>query len=341
MKKIILIIIIFLILWSYLSVNIFAKGIIIANNKKIIDIFRSHDQKATLELIEKIDEYDKIIIHMGAEYVFRKGSAFYYKSSQENLKFFCKTLKTRDKKIYLWFLDSFGSNQFNSIYQEHREIIDDNYNFLEKLEIDYDGIVIDLEWINLPDANNTAKYLDILKYLDFKFTDSYLAAFLPLIDNPSENKNRGYPEKEILNSLDNIITMLYLKDGDFFLKNEKLNLYINSSRTEDLRKYYQSKKYLTALSLQQGIILQRNENLYFIKSSTGYNYKNKSRLFYKKEEKYYNIYGYEIKENFSIIKDDGTEEIISSTDKIHFLELKKEKLINDDDYLWEFFLLNE
>ncbi|MGM0410975.1 MAG: hypothetical protein ACQEQF_09470, partial [Bacillota bacterium] len=138
----------FLIL-NFQAKSIDSQGIILADNQKIIDIFRNKDKTKVDSLISDLKNYNKIIIHLGAKKVFERGNAFFYKSSQENLNYFINELKKDDKKVYLWFLDSFGGDSFLEIYNEHEEIIKANYNHLKKMNLNYDGIVIDLEWINL------------------------------------------------------------------------------------------------------------------------------------------------------------------------------------------------
>lgn len=194
------------------------EGIIIANNNRIIEIFRSPTKEKINTLIDDLDHYEKVILHLGSKYVFEKGSAFYYRTSQENLKYFCEKLSQKNIEVYLWFLDSFGNKGFTDIYNNYKEIIDNNYNHIIQLDLKYEGIVIDLEWINLDtDIDNSTKYLEIIKYLDEKFINKKFYAFASIIDNKAENIKRGYSESELLKHLDNIIPMLYIKDGGFYL----------------------------------------------------------------------------------------------------------------------------
>ena len=146
-----------------------SQGIILANNQKIIDIFRSKDKDKVDLLLQELEEYDEIIIHLGSKKVFERGSAFFYKTSQKNLKYFANQLDKNNKKLYLWFLDSFGGDSFLNIYSQYQDIIDSNLYYLNKLSLEYEGIVVDLEWINLNTGDNSKKYLEILKYLKNNF----------------------------------------------------------------------------------------------------------------------------------------------------------------------------
>jgi len=325
---------------TYQGEKVQSQGIILADNQKIINIFREKNNTKVDQLLQELEEYHEIIIHLGSRKVFERGSAFFYKTSQENLNYFIEELKKDNKKIYLWFLDSFGGKNFLEIYDQYQEIIDANHSQLEKLDLNYDGIIVDLEWINFGTKDNSKKYLEILNYLNSKFSDKEIYAFASLLDDNLENKNRGYYEKEMLEYLDNIIVMLYLKDGGYYLENNQLNLIFKNERIENLREYYNKENYKIAISLIGGIILERNGNLYSIKSSNEFLYQQKCEKLYETDREYYTIKGYEARQNFSIIRDDGVKEEIKSGERLHFLKIKKENLVKTNDYIWEFFLLN-
>ncbi|MGM0437475.1 MAG: hypothetical protein ACQEQD_04315 [Bacillota bacterium] len=151
MKNITFSLLIFILIFSSLvfcGQKVQSQGIILADNQKIIDIFRNKDKTKVKQLLQELKKYDEIIIHLGARKVFERGNAFFYKTSQENLRYFINELKKDNKKIYLWFLDSFGGKNFLEIYDQYQGIINTNYSQLEKLDLNYDGIIIDLEWIN-------------------------------------------------------------------------------------------------------------------------------------------------------------------------------------------------
>ncbi|MGM0502739.1 MAG: hypothetical protein ACQERJ_09420 [Bacillota bacterium] len=320
----------------------YSQGIILADNQQLINIFRSEDDKLVQQLAQDLESYDKVILHLGAKKVFTRGNAFFYRTSQENLIKFSKILAQNDQKLYLWFLDSFGAAGFSELYQNHQEIIDANYTTLQNLDIAYQGVVIDLEWINLQgNSDNSKKYLELINYLKNKFITKEVSAFASLIDNPSENRQRGYREQELKKKLDNLIAMLYIGDGGYYLKDGQLQLYLSANRVEDLRAYYQQQNYGVAVALAGRIILERNDKLYFIKSANQFKYQEQVELDYSREEKYVRVRGYSSKGEFEITRNDGVVEKIKADDRLHFIEIKEDDLVEEEDYIWEYFLLQE
>ena len=345
MKKMVLMVLLLLTVFILLRPQrTAAKGIIIADDQKILNTFRAQDSQQVKKLAAELKNYDKVILHLGSRTVFERGYPFFFKSSQQNLVIFAEELEKQGQQLYLWFLDSFGSSQFLDIYTEHREIIDQNREMLKQLGLKYEGIVIDLEWINLnsaaAEADNSKKYVEVISYLAEVFSDKELYAFASLIDSQVENIKRGYQEEEILSYLDNIIVMLYLKDGGFELKDGKLKLKISARRVEELRDYYQKHNYQTAVSLTGGVFLERNQSLYFIKTAAEFPFAEKTEELYQKEEKYYLSRGFKAKNNFELIRNDGLQEEIRAGEKIHFLKIKAAELIKEEDYLWEYFEIN-
>ncbi|MGM0369924.1 MAG: hypothetical protein ACQEP9_05870 [Bacillota bacterium] len=345
MKKIkmsLLLIIFILVVVSYLGAsNAYSKTMILADNQQLINIFRRDNQQLVDQLVEDLSGYDQVVLHLGAKQVFRRGNAFFYKTSKTNLINFAEQLEQRDQDLYLWFLDSFGAEGFSEIYQNHQEIIDDNFAELERLDLNYKGIVIDLEWINFNDADNSEKYIEIVDYLKNKFSDKEIYAFVSLVDNQVENKKRGYYEEKLLKRVNNLIPMLYIGDGGYYLEDGELQLYLNANRVEELRNYYQKQDYEVAVAVVGRIILERNSNLYFIKSAKQFNYNQRVQLDYQREDKYVTVSGYSPKEEFAIERNDGEVEEIKEDDRLHFIQIKEDKLVQTDDYIWEYFLLQE
>lgn len=342
------IIILFLIILNFLVIKsgiVEAKGIIIADDQEILEIFRDSDQNQIIELARDIREYDKVILHLGSQKVFSRGYPFFYRTSKENLSIFARQLEKQDQKFYLWFLDSFGNDMFLNIYNDHQQIIDSNYQYLKKLDFDYEGLVIDLEWINLglevgSDANQ-ARYLEVLEYLKNKFETKELYAFMSIVNDQQENISRGYQEAEILKYLDNLIVMLYLKDSGFYLAEGELKLTLSDNRIGSLREYYQANNYQTAVSLEGGIFLERDEVLYFIKTTNNFAYRDQSQLFYRKENKYYKTSGFILGKDITLKRNDGQISKLKQGDRLHFLEIKGDNLLIENDYIWEYFQLQK
>jgi len=340
-KKLIFIFIIFFIVNHFANNIVHSKGIIIAEDQRVLETFRSRNQNVIKNLAESVSEYDEVILHLGNKKVFTRGHPFFYKTSIENLEYFANQLDKQDQKLYIWFLDSFGSESFLEIYEDYQEIIKTNLKTINEIDLDYDGIVIDLEWINLGSGNNSKKYLEVLEYLSKEIGSKKLFAFMSIIDNESENINRGYNEKEILKYVDNIIAMLYIKDGGFYLKDSKLKFPISSNRIEDLRKYYNANNYRVAVSLEGGIILEREERLYFIKSTNKFAYNDKVVKLYTDEKEYYRVTGFVPQESFYIKRNDGIKAKIIEEDRIHFLYVKDNNLLKEKDFIWEYYLMEK
>lgn len=322
-----------------------AKGIIIADDQEILEIFRDYDQAQIIELAWEISKYDKVILHLGAQKIFSRGHPFFYRSSQENLIIFAEQLQKQNQDFYLWFLDSFGSEMFLDIYDNHQEIIDANHSQLEELNFNYDGIIIDLEWINLglesDSGDNQNKYLEILEALKNKFSDKELYAFMSIVNDEAENLRRGYNQEKIIKYLDNIIVMLYVKDAGFYLANNQLNMSLRDRRIDDLRNYYQENNYQTAVSLEGGIFLERNNELYFIKTTNQFDYIDQSQLLYRKEKKYYIISAHNPRTDIILRRNDGQLVEFEENDRLHFLKIKAENILTETDYIWEYFQMQQ
>jgi hypothetical protein len=341
-KKLILVIIIIFFIVNLSANNIVHSiGIIIAEDQMILETFRSRNQKVIKNLAESVNEYEEVILHLGNKKVFTRGHPFFYKTSIENLELFANQLDKQDQEFYIWFLDSYGSESFLEIHKDYQEIIETNLKTINEIDLDYDGIVIDLEWINLGSGNNSEKYLEVVEYLSKEIGNKKLFVFTSIIDNVSENISRGYKEKEILQYVDNIIAMLYIKDGGFYLKDGKLKLSISSNRIEDLRKYFNDNNYRIAVSLEGGIILEREERLYFIKSTNKFIYNDKVVKFYTDEQEYYKVKGFIPQESFYIKRNDGIEAEITEEDRIHFLSVKDNNLLKEKDFIWEYYLIGK
>ena len=344
MRKIKISLLVLIILLSGLlckSLKGYSKGIILADNQELIKIFRPDDQQLVDKLLADLVDYDQVILHLGAKDVFKRGNAFFYRTSQNNFRYFARRLKERDQDLYLWFLDSFGGPSFLDIYREYQQIIDANYKGLKDLNLPYQGIVIDLEWINLNSKDNSKRYLELIDYLNEKFSDKDIYAFTSLVDDSEENKRRGYHEEKLKLSLDNLIMMLYIGDGGYYLEDGKLKLYLTANRVDDLRKYYQQQDYGITVAVVGRIILERNGNLYFIKSANQFDYLDQVELRYQSEQKYVKISGYKPKKTFKLQRNDGVVEKINLDDRLHFIEIKQERLVQESDLLWEYFLLKE
>jgi nicotinamide mononucleotide adenylyltransferase len=214
-----------------LSLALFSKGIIIGDDLFILKTFRDKEQKDILEIVNNIDQhFDEVIIHMGRADVSERGNFFFYRTSKENLKYFANLLEDRGIKLYLWFFDSFGSDDFLSLYNNRLNLITSNKKFIESLNITYEGIVVDFEWINLGEDENTEKYMTFLRDLKSIFFDKKVMAFTNTIDSEYENTKRGYDLERMAEIIDGMIPMLYVVDFGIYYENEDIKMNFSDAR---------------------------------------------------------------------------------------------------------------
>lgn len=325
-----------IILLSLIQTIIYSKGIIIANDSIMLKTFRDENTQYFKNMAEHINKnYDETIIHLGKETAYKKGSLFFYKTSKENLKTLLDNLKT---KKYIWFLDSYGSEEFEYIYQNYETIAKENLKFLENLNIEYDGIAIDLEWINLnSNFQNNKKMIEIVKNLKKIIGKKKLFLFSSIIEDEKENSLRGYDESE-LSKYATLVPMIYIKDFGYYLHENKLKLNFNENRLENLLKYFNSKNYKISYSLESGIILHRNQNLYFIKTINNIDsLYSKTKQIYIDEQKHYKIEKLIVIEDLYIQRNDSLYEKILQNEEIYFLKINPEAVENSF-WIWEYFI---
>jgi hypothetical protein len=56
---------------------------ILADNQQLINIFRRDNQQLVDQLVEDLSGYEQVVLHLGAKQVFRRGNAFFYKTSKK------------------------------------------------------------------------------------------------------------------------------------------------------------------------------------------------------------------------------------------------------------------
>ncbi len=241
-----------------LSWSGYAKGIIIGNDSIVQSVFQNYSPDQIKEFARGIlSGYDEVILHLGRKYPFNTGGFYSSPKSKENLALFCKSINNKGGKVYLWFLDSYGSKGFSGIYSGYREIIDDLKSNLSELHVVYHGVVIDMEWINRPVGNNNKHYLEILQYLKESFPNKKRYAFVSLTDDKEENKRRGFDENEMLKYLDNLIPMLYLADGGFRTEYGFVHPLLKDWRISQLKKYFKEHQYKPAYSMEKSLLVKR------------------------------------------------------------------------------------
>lgn len=313
--------------------------IVMANDSEMLKLFRD-DNIRVVEIANDISKnYDGVIIHLGNQNIFDRGGLFYYETSQKNLFEFINIIKNQNKKIYFWFFDSFGSEAFLNLYYKHLEILDNLKPKLDKYN--FDGIVLDLEWINYNldniEIQNNQKLNEIIMNVN-KIFDKKVYNFTSLIEIDEENVKRGY---DTLN-YDNYFPMLYIKDGGFYQgKSGEPVPHINDNRIENLREFYKNNFYKTVVSLESGIILKNNNNFYFIRNFNKFDkdteeiMKNliKTREF---NNKYYSIYEMKVDKDFLLKKNDDLNESLKKDQIIYFFKVNPQ-ILSENDIIWEYF----
>lgn len=337
-KKLILILIV-------LNLNLYGSNnyIIIADDLLMLRLFRD-DKNEIINMAKDISKkYDGVILHLGNTVIFDKGGQFYYETSKKNLSEFINIIKSQNKKVYFWFFDTFGSKDFLSLYGKYPEVIQTIKPELEKY--DFDGIVLDLEWINYNEEGieirNNSKLEEIIFNLENIF-DKKVYNFASLIESHEENEKRGYDKT----NYHKFFPMLYIKDGGFYSGSFGEPIpFINDNRIEALKDFYKNNFERVVVSLESGIILKKNDNYYFV---TNFNNTNKDltgisenlKKIREFNNKYYSIYEMEVIKEFKLQKNDESYENLEKNQVIYIFKTNKE-IISEKDIVWEYFKFND
>ena len=318
-----------------------AKGIIIANDDKLYEMMNSNDVVKWDIFKNNIkNNYKEVIIHLGSRFAFKEGGLFASEISQNKLVELANYLKTNKISLYLWFLDSHGSEDFLDIYKEYKQIIDSNLNKLKELKIKYSGIVFDLEWINEPNAYNNLKLIEICEYASNTLGGEYkFYLFASLNENNIENTKRGYLVDLLFNHIDGFIGMVYPRDGGIDLQ-DKPKPFINYFRTKSLAKFYRKISSHVAFSVESGIILSRNDKFYFIKTINDKDSLKSFLLELTYSDKLVSLYEIKSMSNKTIIRNDGVKELIRPDDRLFYIEVNHKVALNQKYFFWEYFFIH-
>lgn len=319
----------------------FSKGIIIADDVKVVNLFNDSDSLNIARFANHIaNQYDRVILHLGRDYSFERGGMFFSNRSKQNLRIFSKVLMDRKCMLFLWFLDSYGAQQFEKIYTYYKNVIDYQKEKLEEFNILFQGVILDLEWINLPDADNNAKLYEILYYLKLVFDKKITGLFAPLIDNLEESKLRGYELDSIKKLVDLPIAMLYPKDAGLYVDSKNIRPCLPDIRFKALKRFFKTYHIPVAVSLESGLFLLRNEKFYFIKTTCTIpeNITSSLNLIYEFKQTVLTIRVYQPKVNISITRNDGVIETVLPAERLVFLYIPP-SIVQPEDYIWEYFLM--
>ena len=321
--------------------NVSAKGIIIADEAKETDLFNKSEDSIILFANQLSGQYNKVILHLGRTYVFRNGNIFTSVKSKKNLVTFCNLLESKNVKVFLWMLDSYGGDRFQEVYKEHQSIISENVSVLDTLHISFSGVVIDMEWINRRNYHNNEKFVQLLGYLKNKIGDKNLYFFASLINDNKENMSRGYNMKNI-NEIARPIDMLYINDSGYNLSNDQLQPNLDDDRIVELKRFFKKKQWLVACSFVSGFVIIRNENQVTLdhKAIDMTNILPNLSLDKKQENTFYTIYNYTVKKRF-VIKN-SLDEFMTAKKNDVFCHIEvKPDIAEENDFIWEYFYLNQ
>ena len=317
-------------------------GIIIADEKQQTIIFNS-DANTVSSFADSIsNSYSKVIIHLGRSFVFRRGNIYTSKKSQQNLVLFCDILKRNNVKLYLWQLDSYGGSSFLKIYSQYKEIISENMDIIDSLNIQYDGIVVDLEWINNDEYDNSERFLELMKFFRERIGNKDLKYFASLIDNHEVNRKRGYSVSKLPEIQAFPIVMLYPSDGGFYFHRRKLKLHLDDARIKELKLFHKFNGWNVAVSFTADYYINYHGKAIKIdkkmleKDSVLLNY----FIVKSREYKNYKIHTYKSKNKTLLYDLKGNKFEFAENSVLYKFEMKK-TILENNYYIYEYFNLKD
>ena len=318
-------------------------GIIIADEKQQTKLFNSDEDTVTAFADSISKNYDRVILHLGRTFVFRRGNIYSSEKSKKNLVLFCNALQSKNVKVYLWILDSYGGEKFMDIYDEYKEIIDEDISTIDSLQIPYVGIVIDLEWINRKNFTNNDQFIQILKHIRKRIGKKELGFFASLTNDENKNSKRGYDISKILKYADYPVVMLYPNDGDFYVERKKIIPKLDDARIKELKKYYEKQNWKIAISLKKAYILKDHDNLTVLNITKNIKDSVLAKLSFssKKEYKYYSMSYFNVDKGFYVNDKKGETLFVKKNDVIGIFEATKNSIISPDDFIWEHFNIKQ
>ena len=326
---------------ALLSNKVSAQGIVIASEKKQTELFAS-DQAAVKAFADTItSRYNRVILHLGRSYVFRRGNIFTDDKSQKNLRFFSDQLSSKGIPLTLWFFDSFGEEAFAKLYTEHKTIIDENLHMLDSLKIKYAGIAIDMEWINLKNSDNNAKLEEITGYLRQKLPrEKRLSFFASLVESDKENVLRGYREDRLVRNEANPIAMLYPVEAGFHLEGQTVLPWLDDKRISSLKHHYKKENWEVAVAVADKWICQQHFDPTEVEPLSAKPEFTNAQLQPDKAPRmnYWKQECFTVKAPLTVDFEKGGKRLLHPGDKIYHFSIDP-GLADGDCYLWEYYHL--
>ena len=324
-----------------ISFQLKATGIIIADEEKQTRLFNSTEEVVLRFADTIISHYDSVVIHLGRRYVFRRGNIFTTERSRENLAMFSTYLQAHNVKIYYWFFDSFGGDRFDNIYKEYKEMIDENMKEIDRIFPTYDGIFVDLEWINRKGYNNNNHFIQIIKYLREKIDKKEIYFFASLLDNEKSNRNRGYDMIELKKYNALPVTMLYINDGGYYLDRKNVYPELDDDRIKKLSNYYRKKDYKVAVSLTDCWLIKKGKEVVSVTLSDEDVRDIESNLFLVKQipYKYFTMKYYLTKKELNVTISKSEKYSLGKNQPVYFSEINRD-IVKHYNFVWEYFNIN-
>lgn len=316
-----------------------AHGIIIADEKKQTLFFNGDSSEVMKFAADISSKYDRVILHLGRSFVFRKGNIYTSETSRNNLKLFAEVLQSKGVPLTLWFLDSFGNENFDQLHAMHKEICDENLKMLYDLKIPYYGIAVDIEWVNLNNGNNNAKLEEVISYLRKKLDkDKKLYFFGSFHETEEENISRGYTRELLSGNTATPIAMLYPLSSGFYLDDKIINPYMDDHRINTLKDFYKKANWEVTVALGDQWIChtgKKNSQIEIL-ATPPVNTIKKSTANFTSKQKFWTQKGYTVLKSIRAEMVEGKKTKLHRGDKIFYLSLNP-ALAAPDDYIWEYY----
>ena len=325
----------------FLSCPSKGQGIVIANEQIQTELFNadSASVKAFSDTISS--KYNRVILHLGRSYVFRRGNIFTSDKSLNNLKYFADQLQVRHIPLTLWFFDSFGEEAFEKIYAEYKEIVDENLRGIESIKLPYAGIVIDLEWINLKNGSNNDKLENVIGYLRERMPkDKKLSFFASLIETSKENSFRGYNVDRLIKRSVYPIAMLYPVDAGFHLEGKTILPMLDDKRINSLKHFYKKENWEVAIAPGDKWICQQHFDLTEIEPLSAKPIFTTAQLLLDKTSRqdYWKQENFNVTSPLTVDFEKGGKRILHPGDKIYHFSVDP-AILENNTYIWEYYHL--
>ncbi len=319
-----------------LTLPLRATGIILADEARQKALF-NQSADSVLAFADSLSvRYNRVIIHLGQRFVFERGNIFSSPQSKRNLQLFCNRIRQNKGEVILWFLDSFGSEKFKEVHKIHKELIQSNMDSIRALEIPYNGIAVDLEWINLPRGNNNSAFAELIKTLRETIgNDKKLCYFATLTNNDNENIKRGYHTELLTQYAATPLAMLYVVENGFTVKKGRLTPVMSENRAKTLLNHYQKQKWEICYSMHRTWYVSHRRKAEEVSLTD----MDRNRLVFRKNEEIdqflsASYHSFPEKTEVKSKKDKTVK--IKHKDHIIRVEAKKPD-IKSDYFIWEYF----